>query len=250
MHIKHQLLILSLFLLAILFSCKKEMPNEQYNCLKVGYHFDDFSNGLANQFGPLRYGYNTHDNPNDGSPTNLKLVTGKFGKAVSFEEESSSMYIQYGLREFTNQFMIDFWLKVRTQASPEYRNIVGSPQGGNSFMIGLKDEYLSFSFMDIFDEEAPTLRSTQKLDSNIWYHVAVKYDGTSVKLFLNGKIDTLTSILMGQMDIWNATYIGLCDSQSFYEPGFFGVVDELRIWDFKFSDAEVKSYLMTTHVFD
>ncbi|MBI5946438.1 MAG: hypothetical protein HY864_18910 [Chloroflexi bacterium] len=77
--------------------------------------------------------------------------------------------------------------------------------------------------------------------NNTWYHAAFTYDGTALKLYLNGNLEsTLPNTCIPRYDsIQHAglgTYITSTPSTSGY---FQGVLDEARIWNFARSQAEI-----------
>jgi hypothetical protein len=240
--------IILIFLTATLISSclKDELGSEQYQNLRLGYHFDDFTNGKAVDFSSTWVGTNVKDQKNDADPVDLSLVNGKSGMAISFNSPSSALIIPYGLGEFTNQFVIDFWINIASQPTAEYRNIIRETHTPN-FRIGIEDNFISFDFVksEIITEG---VKSTFKLEESIWYHIAFIYNGSEIILFINGEINTSNSILMGSINSWNRLIAGSIDDDYDYIHSlpFYGSIDELRIWDYRFTNDDVKNYLMTT----
>ena len=205
--------LLSLTVLAIVFfSCSKE-ANDAYDAkfysLKVGYHFDNIIQGKVPDFGPKYYGENVNDQKNDAEPTNLVLVDGKFGNAISFENTTSSLRIPYGFKRFTKQFVIDFWINLKAQPTADYRNLISETMAGhaNTFRIGVEDNYISFDFVKNPDI-TEGVKSSFKLEEDIWYHIAFTYDGLTLKLFIDGDFNAGKIILVGVIDSWNSLKMG------------------------------------------
>ena len=227
---------------------KIEPQNTQAPNLKVGYHFDDISGGTVSDYSSTMVGVNIKNQKNNAIPSNLKLERSKFDTVITFNDSLSALNIPYGLGKFSNQFVIDFWINLKTQPTSEYRNIISETMAGSAstFRIGLEDNYVSFDFV-----QNPTItkgvKSTFRLNENSWYHLAFIYDGSDIKMFINGNLDASNSISMKQIDSWNNLNIGYFDD--YYGKGltFYGLLDEFRVWDHNFTDEEVKTLLMNNN---
>jgi hypothetical protein len=79
-----------------------------------------------------------------------------------------------------------------------------------------------------------TAQLTTPLQANLNYHIATTYDGSNLKIYLNGALQTTTSV--GSVGT---------PSQNFYLCGlpgvsqFAGLIDEVKIWNRALSAAEV-----------
>lgn len=80
---------------------------------------------------------------------------------------------------------------------------------------------------------------TQSLNYNVWYHVAVVYDGYKVKTFVNG-IQDGEADLSGNI-VHNA--MGLTIGGTYWSPtdSTNGFIDEVRIWNIARSQSEISS---------
>jgi len=71
-----------------------------------------------------------------------------------------------------------------------------------------------------------------------WTHVAATYDGATVKLYVNGVLDTATPFPLGSHNTTGTNWrIGLSSVGSF-EP-FSGLIDEVRVWNVARSPTEI-----------
>lgn len=229
-------------------SCSKDEAIEQKeetNSLKISYSFDEYVEGKVPDNSSRMVGINIMDQKNNATPKNLKIGDGKKKKALVFDNASSSLLIPYGLGKFENALTVDFWINLSKQPTTEYRNIISEITAGHaaSFKIGIEDQYISFDFV-----QNPTItkgvKSSTKLEENTWYHITFIYDGTSVKLFINGNLDDSKDILMGQIDSWNRLNLGYVNDSDDQFLTFYGAIDEFRVWDKRFSNEEVKTELM------
>jgi len=78
----------------------------------------------------------------------------------------------------------------------------------------------------------------QALSANRWTHVAASYDGTDIRFYINGSLDTTHTVsAQGYNGFW---VFGTTRTGAY---GFDGVVDELRIWDDVRTEAELRDNL-------
>ncbi|MEI8229900.1 MAG: DUF2341 domain-containing protein, partial [Candidatus Peregrinibacteria bacterium] len=70
---------------------------------------------------------------------------------------------------------------------------------------------------------------------NQWHHIAVKYDGSMLKLFVDGVLQGSTPFSNGRIDAAQPLLIGGSSSR------FSGLMDELRIYTNALSDADVQT---------
>jgi hypothetical protein len=89
-----------------------------------------------------------------------------------------------------------------------------------------------------FNGGGDDLAGTTTLQPNTWYHAAVTYDGTTVKLYLNGVLESskATSALNTTLDA-NGLTIGLRPATSVWN----GQIDEVDIYNRALSQAEIQA---------
>jgi hypothetical protein len=142
----------------------------------------------------------------------------------------------------TNKFTLEFWTSVNTLPTTDYR-LVGYDD--NSFKISLtKDGYISVS-MKTADGKTVNLSSSvanQKLSLNTWSHIAATYDGSALRLFVNGQELGLDS----QSDRKIAPTTG---NLTFGDPSigspYLLWLDEVRLWNQNRSQGQVQQNILT-----
>ncbi len=85
------------------------------------------------------------------------------------------------------------------------------------------------------------IRGTTPILNNTWHHAAVTFDGTTLRLYLDGGLEN--TVVVGHLPRWdNASPLGLGTSMinNGTPQGFFdGSLDEVRIWSYARSQAEI-----------
>ena len=79
-----------------------------------------------------------------------------------------------------------------------------------------------------------TVTSTTTLPLHKWTHVAARYDGAQIRIFINGTIDTATTAATGSLSATTAPlFIGGGHNH------FHGYLDDISIYDRALSDSEI-----------
>jgi len=85
------------------------------------------------------------------------------------------------------------------------------------------------------------ITSTTTLSTNTWYHLAATYDGTTVKIYLNGSLDTTGTPSLSSFT-YTATYIGeLFWSQTTAARHFEGYIDEVSLFNSALDSANIQA---------
>lgn len=160
--------------------------------------------------------------------------------ALNFDGSSDYIMIHHSPAfNFAAAMTIEAWIKnssgtteqpITTKSDDSWHLSIngggGAPGKASFFLTGL----------------SPTtwLYGTTNVSDGNWHHIAATYDGTSAKLFVDGKLD-------GQMQKTgtlatgsSSVFVGLRPIGSFYYPGD---IDELRFWNVERSQCEIQSYM-------
>ncbi|HAP02316.1 MAG TPA: hypothetical protein DCQ93_10380 [Bacteroidetes bacterium] len=81
------------------------------------------------------------------------------------------------------------------------------------------------------------------IQSNVWYHVAVSYDGANWKIYLNGNLETTLAVNSApQSSSIEHAAIGTALNSAGTAAGYFkGRIDEARIWNYARTPAEIQN---------
>lgn len=177
---------------------------------------------------------------NDGTLVNDPTwVDGKFGKALSFD--GSDNYVEVldsDSLNITDEITIESWVYV-VGSSGKIENIVYKAVSATStegvYRLRYFDNTNFIGNLSIGGTYYSNNGDTT-VPLNTWHHVVLTYDGSNIKLFLNGKEDTTPVAVSGTIDTNNyPLFIGSRDG------GFNGTIDEVRIYNRALSPEEIKA---------
>ena len=190
-------------------------------------------------------------NGNDGTMTNMDpntdWVTGKLGKALDFDgvndyETLSSRPIGSN----SSSFSVSLWMNARTV------NTGGGSYLNQKQIFNLSDSptmyisqtgYLEFVFWNGSSYQGVV--GSEMISTNQWYHVVGTYDGSGLRLFVDGKKSAINNIgyflTSPRTPIENVT--GKANTNDRY---FNGQIDDVRVYNRALSGEEVKALFTQT----
>ena len=124
----------------------------------------------------------------------------------------------------------------------------GTTQDMNYF-LGLRasDGVLVADFEEGATGASPGLNhpvaGTTRVASNLWYHAAATYDGTTWRLYLNGVLEAQLAVGRPPRSdsIQHGSFASALNSAGAPGGFFKGVLDEVRIWDYARTGAQIAS---------
>lgn len=88
-----------------------------------------------------------------------------------------------------------------------------------------------------YNEAGNVFRSNAKLTSKTWYHIATTWDGTKLKIFLNGQLDAEYDCTATIPNANRSLLIGKVDNNTAYMKGR---LDEIRIYNIALSLSDIQ----------
>jgi len=196
-------------------------------------------------------------NGHDANPTSLSRVTGKVGTAIQFLSSGSVLEISNPNSAFPQNEVLTVMAWVKTDHNFSAREqIIGGWTGGNpsnfypihNFGVSLVDNRLSFevssypSMVSLTSDQLPMVL-------NEWFHIAVTYNGDTLKFYYNGQLVNQGSILT-TFDSSFSNQIGhnyhvFSGIQIFDQ--FYGYLDELYVDTRVYTDTEILDYYNNTN---
>ncbi|MEU4516096.1 LamG-like jellyroll fold domain-containing protein [Nonomuraea wenchangensis] len=181
---------------------------------------------------------------NDGSAFGTTWVTGKYGKALSFNGTYGTVDIDDApsLR-LGNKLTLSAWVK--PSAVDSWHTVIAK-DNENIFD-------LSYGLYAAAAESGPTgwftingqpqpVGATSTLTANTWAHLAVTYDGTTARLYRNGTQIAQENFSGSITNDAGLLHIG---GNGIYGEYFKGVIDEVRIYNRAQTAAEITTDMNT-----
>jgi hypothetical protein len=136
---------------------------------------------------------------------------------------------------------LEGWIKPSSfkSASPYISSLWGTEvSDSNSAFLRLGDANIAnnkLQFVLSINNVQQKLTAATALNANTWYHVAATYDGSTMKIYINGVLDASKS-QTGSVNSNGAFNVGYLYNTS---RNFNGKVDEVRVWKRALSQTEV-----------
>jgi hypothetical protein len=210
--------------------------------------------------------YELEGNANDsagtahGTPTGGLFVAGRFGQAISL---AGNDYVDCGnpgeLDFGTGSWSVSAWITMPASTTNNM-NIFsngGDSAGGIRYMLGVSETDDHKACLTV-DDNVTKVQSTSSatVDDGQWHHIVGIRDGGSLRIYVNGFQDGDDVGLPDGYDLSGTSqanaYIGAGWNYetSAVEKVFVGVIDEVRVYNYALSSAEVRSLSGATLPFD
>jgi regulation of enolase protein 1 (concanavalin A-like superfamily) len=162
--------------------------------------------------------------------------TGKFGKALSFNGTSSSVRINDSVSlHLTNGMTLEAWVyptalgnwdEIIYKGDDDYFLEAATPQtAGPAVGLGSTSKY-------------PMLSTANSLALNTWTHIAGTYDGSSLRIYINGE---LSASVARTGPIGPSTYALTIGADTMHGSYYGGLIDEVRIYNRALSSTEIQT---------
>ena len=146
--------------------------------------------------------------------------------------------------DFTDQLTLEAWVYYKGTKSNDHDRIISKTNPSFTWRTGWAI-CRNFIF-SITTSDTPSKGhqpENARFDLNVWTHIAVTYDGSQVIMFKNGA-EVYRGAQIGLVD--NNTYPVTIGSQAFYSRDFWGILDEVRVWNISRSNTEIGNNMFTT----
>jgi hypothetical protein len=210
---KNTVLLITAVLFALNISCKKEPVDEKTYPTDGLVSYFNFDNNLKDKLG------NTPDGTNHGSAV---FSDGKSGQAITLN--GFDQYIEFGRGTFRsgNNISVSAWLK-RTGNGGIYTIIC------DDFGVWVAESNAGMAISLPITESA-----AGPCTQNQWVHLVGTYDGTNIKVYINGFLEAITNHPGDIADLGSNLKLG-----NFGSAYWAGSVDDLFIYSKVLSPAEV-----------
>jgi beta-lactam-binding protein with PASTA domain len=196
-----------------------------------------------------------------GAAAPTRVLTGKFGRAVSFDGGDNISVIDgaAGTKlDLTTGMTLEAWVNPSSMSGWEsvaYKERGGAGTGLLSYALYAHDgapQAGGFAGPSGYLRPAPALSTTDQgvreaahtpLGLNTWSHIAVTYDGANMRLYVNGAL-VATKPQTGTIATGNQP-LRIGNSNASISEGFNGLIDEIRIYNRALSATEIGTDMNT-----
>lgn len=193
-------------------------------------------------------GTSTYDwkNGYEGTISGASWATGYIGKALEFDGSDDYVDIPDNLPITPTLFSIEFWFKPNgengdssytTQALVDLRGQYHIWVAWVEPSDGTNPNSVRFEISD--GSNYPNLYSNTECVPGQWYHVVAVYDGSEMRLYINGRLDIKTSTTITPQTMDYDSLIGKDYRLDLDRLWFYGIIDEVRIYNCVLSPEEV-----------
>lgn len=170
-------------------------------------------------------------------------------KAIDFDGTDDFVEIpDHSALNPTDAVTVEAWIKADAFGTSSFSNSIvckhgwGSGNQGYVLRCGANGQ-VSFNIADVGGKWFEAV-SGAILKTGIWYHVAGSYDGSAVKVYINGKLEA-TEYFSGTMK--PSTGLNAKIGEMAYTTGgsrpFDGQIDEVRIWGAALSQTNLRDWM-------
>ena len=184
----------------------------------------------------------------DAELIDAKWTDGKYGKAVDINGKESTDFVitkEAATLKIAGQISKMAWVKAR-EWTGKLMTVIGknNHNGGEhtSYGFGLTGQGAGIQAFFGTGGSRPTLNQPVKLDKNKWLHIAVTYDGTAIKSYLNGSLIAEKKEKFDFKGINDAPVrIGCAKDRPQYV--FNGAIDEAVVFSRALTEKEIKEVM-------
>jgi len=213
-------------------------------------------NNPANLVADLKLNENTgtiatdnSGNVNTGTLTNSPTwTTGKIGSALNFTDSYVNIPSSTSLNTITGAITLSSWIKASANTANSTiieRWLYGTGVNQRSFILYVgSNGTISFGLSnDGTSANAKWLTTTATITRDVWTYVTATFDGTTMKIYLNGALST--SVAAGFSTIFVPTgnvHIGKWQTTATtWTLPFIGAIDEAKVYNKALSLSEIQA---------
>ncbi len=138
-------------------------------------------------------------------------------------------------------FTVEAWIKADKWENSIYSGVIvgkqaTNPDRGYCLTVG-KNGRAEFTIS--INGQWKAVNTPAIMGLNVWYHLAGVYDGSSLKLYINGSLQNTLDISSGNHDPASGSAMRLGDNPTWSGRNFEGSIDEVRIWETARTQTEI-----------
>jgi hypothetical protein len=200
--------------------------------LVASYSFNEGSGGTVND---------SSGNGNTGSINGARWTQGKYGNALEFAPSSWVTVADSNTLDLSTGMTIEAWV-FPTVTKTDWATLVikERPAGLAYALYGSSPQNQPGAYM--FTTSDQGLAGPSALPLNTWTHVAATYDGTTLRIFINGT-EAASTFASGNIIVsGGALRMG---GNNVWGEYFTGRIDEIRIYNRALTQAQIQNDMNT-----
>jgi FlaG/FlaF family flagellin (archaellin) len=185
--------------------------------------------------------YDSSGNGNNGNivnPASATWVNGRLNSALYFN--GARVEIPHNESFNVNRLTIEAWVNLSTLPCGSCYSTILKKDGQYILRFGGSPTKLYGILWNGSLRSIASNRNFTNSDLGKWYHLAFTYNGSEMRLYVNGALDN-TKPQTGDLAFDDTTDVGIGDGPGGAGEYINGTIDELRILNRSMTDAEIKS---------
>ena len=168
-------------------------------------------------------------------------AAGKYGPALSFNGTSARVTVANASSlQLTSALTLEAWVNPTTVANA-WRDVIYKGND-NYYLMGTTDHTSSPGGGALIGGSYSEVFNTSPLPTNTWSYLALTYDGTTERLYLNGALVASKAKTGAITTSTNPLTIG---SDPLYGQYFSGLIDEVRVYNAALSQTAIQTDMTT-----
>jgi Concanavalin A-like lectin/glucanases superfamily/Putative esterase len=170
-------------------------------------------------------------------------TAGRFGNALSFDGVNDKVTVlDSALLDLTTGMTLSVWIFPTAHGNGTWRNVLIKERSGGEVYNLYSNTDTNVPTVYAVRSAAPSTpldaRGTAQLPLNAWTHLAATYDGTTLRLYVNGSQVGSRAVSGALLTSTGALRIG---GNNVWGEYFKGRIDEVRIYNRALSQGEIQS---------
>jgi len=167
---------------------------------------------------------------------------GKFGAALSFDGSSSWVTVADAPDlDLSDGMTLEAWVRPSALGT-SWRTVLFKERSGGVVYSLYANQNSGLPVGQVYIGGEQNATGTAQLPLDTWTHVAVTFDGTSLRLYVDGTLTNTTAISGAMSGSDGPLRIG---GNAIWNEWFDGLIDELRIYDRALSPTEIQTDMQT-----
>jgi chitodextrinase len=182
-------------------------------------------------------------NGNTGTIVNATWTTaGKFGGALSFNGTNAQVVINDSASlHLTSAATLEAWVNP-SSALTGWQDVIYKPLDNFFLEASSSNGNKPGTGVLLTSSAEPLAYGSAALTASTWTHLAMTYDGTTLKIYVNGALVTSTTQTGTITTSTNALQIG---GDTTYGQYFKGLIDEVRVYNIALTQAQIQTDMAT-----